>query len=310
MDSGWYRIGIRACFYDTSTDETTCGPYLLSSGAFFKIAPPAPSVTPLPLRKAELTWGAVTLANEYLVQVRKVGGTWQDVGGGWQSSRIHPTDLDNILGGGEGVANDPYIYEFQVRARHRAGTALTSQFSYEVTIEDSPLLDEDGQDYGDSTGNGTTEGEAILRWKEIPEARGNYSIRYRKLRPYGGQHHSSDDAAWRLDSGGYGAWQDANVTLTTASDGLEGATISGLEPREIYAIQVNYPTGSGDSKDWVYSARDAYVWPFDERPGTNSAFPQQGAPPRRMQPSLRRSSPEGITAPLPEAIVLPFCPVK
>ena len=136
----------------------------------------------------------------------------------------------------------------------------------------------------DSINNTVTGGKAILKWKEIPEATGRYEIRYRLLGKYNNYyHHSSDDVdvdrgrGWRLGGGVYpSGWQMGNVTLRPASGGVEGATITGLQPREIYAVQIYYDSGTGATEHWVYAARDVYVWPFSGRPGIDSAFPNQG----------------------------------
>ncbi len=256
---------------------------ILSGGGFTKndsasVTPPtldAPSgltITPLPLRKALLRWDAVVQSGAtvtYIVQVQKVGGTWDsDIS---MTVPEHRFDLEAVAS--DLGLDDEEAFRFQVKAQDSTGAYLDSAWST-VTIRDSPLLQSLGRAYGESTDNITSGGKAVLQWEEISAVQG-YEIRYRKLGHYENKHHSIG-SEWLADINVYPenhAYETANVMVTAPSLGVSSATITRLIPRELYAIQLNYQTSTGE---WVFSARDVFVWPSNSRPGQDDDFPGQG----------------------------------
>ncbi len=256
---------------------------ILNGGGFTKndsasVTPPtldAPSgltITPLPLREALLRWDAVVQSGAtvtYIVQVQKVGGTWDsDISMTVPEHRIDLEAVASDLG-----LDDEEAFRFQVKAQDSTGAYLDSAWST-VTIRDSPLLQSLGRAYGESTDNITSGGKAVLQWEEISAVQG-YEIRYRKLGHYENKHHSIG-SEWLADINVYPenhAYETANVMVTAPSLGVSSATITRLIPRELYAIQLNYQTSTGE---WVFSARDVFVWPSNSRPGQDDDFPGQG----------------------------------
>ena len=142
-----------------------------------------------------------------------------------------------------------YSYQFKVMATDNAGARLDSVFSDVITIVDTPVLSVNGAD-----------SIAAARWRRPGNAT-SYTLRWRKLgADNNGRAHSS--RGWLLD--------DSSLPRTygpiDVESGIPGSqtsfTIRSLGPRQVYAIQLNYLTADG----WVFSARDAYVWPASTKP--------------------------------------------
>ena len=289
-EQGEYKVGIQACERYEQGQFFNCWEFDETSNVLSKLAAPTNlELAPLPLQRAQLTWNGDANATKYVVEFRAAGR---------ESEARTPEaelelDLNEILelqstGTFFGLGDAPYAYQLNVKALGAPGDLyLNSTISEEITTQDSPLLKAGGQAYGSSIGSVPVSGKAILKWREIPEAQGRYQVRYRELRSFQASdgnryHHSSDNvdiddgAGWRLSDSGYDTWQTRNVTLVPSTQGIEGATIIGLKPRELYAIQVNFITGLGTTQRQVYSARDVFVWPFRGRPGTESTSSNQG----------------------------------
>ena len=233
--------------------------------------PPAPldaptglDVVPLPVRRAILSWDAVTNASGYDVEIQALGGNWGDTSHPnpsykethTVSATSYEIVLDNILTD-KGLANAPYAYEFRVKATNSSGTYLGSDYSDEVTIIDTPITKANGDSRDTTDGMG----KATLEWTQIPNilgtgyAGGTYSFRYRKIREekfrFGEQ---SEDSRWLLD------WTPADFVTNDPTLYDPSTGITNLDIRSVYAIQLIYKKTSSYQ---VYAARDVYVWPSD-----------------------------------------------
>ena len=250
----WYKARGRNC---RTSSRTNCGAWSSFSAETFLLARPANlDVKPLPLRKAELSWGPVAGADQYEVEIQAPGGTWASPHATTTTTTSYTIALDSILPG-RGLGDAPYAYEFRVTAKRQAiGGAYTpdSRHSDVVTIIDTPITKADG----DSREMPEGEGWANLEWTQVSTltilgpsyAGGSYSFRYRKL----GLHTlirknmvidvDHTDYEWKPTNPG------PNQTASTSP-------ITGLELEEIYAIQLRYETATHR----VYAARDVYVWP-------------------------------------------------
>ena len=268
----WYKARGRHCRTYTATPAPVwsgCGSWSAYSGPFLlKLFPPTGlDITPLPLRKARLTWELVADASGYVVEVQATGGNWQSpnriiLPSPTVLSRDIPLDEVLTLAGNvrKGLADAPHSYDFRVVATHATSapgrTTMpggNSDPSNAITIKDNPLLDE-GRAYAP---NGS---QAKLEWTTDPNAT-NYEIRYRQLgennaflqRP---TDHTSLD--WPDDE----SWPFYHLAQTASPDSPGKKTITSLDEGKIYAFQINYEIGGTK----VFSARDAYVWPSDELP--------------------------------------------
>ena len=223
------------------------------------LAPPTSfDVTPMPLRKAELSWGAVSGPGSiiYDVQVSESpSGSWTDVPSG-TSDTNYEINLDAVLGL-RGLA-DATSFEFQVRARQDGTSDFDSAYSEIVTIIDTPIIAANGR----SPNQGPENGQAKLSWRTMANVLGDssyfggtYSFRFRKA---GGIH---NQLAW--EPGTY-------VTDTTVDESelVDGNTIGGsnhgLTKEAIYAIQLIYEK---NNKPKVFATRDVFVWPSDRPAG-------------------------------------------
>ena len=176
-------------------------------------------------------------------------------------------DFDNIVSG-KGLADLPYAYEFQVKAADSNGPYLDSNFSDTVTIKDTPIESANGNINLPEGQQGPLEHHAIVKWTP-PTGVTAVEVRYRRLRESAnGKSHSSDQ--WRIDDQSYPAGFDGKSTDPTPTDGE--VKVSTLWPEGVYALQLNYETADG----WVYSGRDAFVWPsagFPENASRVGSFP-------------------------------------
>ncbi len=257
--SGWYKIALRAC---TDGTASHCGQFQQSADTPFKLPPPRNiDVTPLPLRKASLTWDVNPSSSSYVVQVRKTGTSAWDFPtagqepSGTRSMPEYEIALDVVTtssGGTTAGFADADGFQFRARANASTGLTLSSEYSHFITIIDSPIIEANGNSPG-------SQGQAKLSWRTITSVLGDasylggtYSFRYRKA---GGDH---TQLAWRP-----GTYVSDETVDQAQMTGTNRDTIGGLTKETVYAIQFRYEK-TGKSK--VYAARDAYVWPSNDFP--------------------------------------------
>lgn len=257
-----YDVRIRAC-------NTTCSGWLIASAVspLAKLATPMDlTITPLPLRRARLTWTGDTNASSYRVQVRKTGKkTWESANVlGWNNADTNAViELDRLYGA-PGVANisQAKSYDYEIIARpdpNGASTTYVDSDAAYVRLIDNPILTS-GSANGHSAGS---EGQALLQWQSIPHV-SEYRIVSRELgQASTGFDHTHED--WVGDN----SWPYYQTPVSHASSLVQTsgtvaeARLTPLATGRIYAVQVNYTLNSGRS---VFSARDAYVWPSSGAP--------------------------------------------
>ena len=252
--AGWYKVALRAC---TDRTASLCGPYVHSTDTPFKLPPPRDlSVTPLPQRRALLTWGFNPNSSSYTVQVRETGTSAWDFPStghepsGTRSMPEYEIALDVVTtssGGTTAGFADADAFQFRARANASTGFILSSEYGDFITIIDTPITEANGNSPG-------SQGQAKLSWRTISSVLGDasyfggtYSFRYRIV---GGDH---TQLAWRP-----GTYVSDETVDQTQMMGTNRDTIGGLTREAIYAIQLRYEkTGTST----VYAARDVYVWP-------------------------------------------------
>ena len=234
------------------------------------------SVTPMSLRRAELSWIGDTNATGYTIRVEQPNGNYGEVNIDGPTNTRNVIDLDNImtdnLGNPQGLAQMDY-FQFQVKAVDFTGTRLDSIFSEKVRIVDNPILTS-GSAKKPSSGNVWIE----LQWDKIPDAT-SYTVEYRTL----GIEIENDgrdivrlhkDTDWPNDS----QWPHySNDSLKKTVSQPSGSTVSTefsiLRPDFLYGFQVNYELDEGAEPGAevepleVFSARDAYAWTSSDFPG-------------------------------------------
>ncbi len=229
-----------------------------------KLATPANfTVTPLPQRKARLSWGAVPNALAGY-QVEVTSGSSSKVFSARQPS--YEIALDSILNG-KGLAHAD-AYQFKVRSIYDLGGPpmntgdddtsdpyVDSGYSSIMQLVDNPILD------GGSALGST--GTVRLQWNAVSGASG-YTVQYRRL---GSSFfdHTHEEWLWSAEWPYYGS--TATRTVRQADSTVVSQDITGLQNKSIYAFQINYTTAAGTK---VYSARDAYAW-------VSSDFPRRGS---------------------------------
>ena len=272
-----YAVQVRAC---NGSDEADCGHWSSSQTGTPtdpRLAKPVNlDISPLPGRKALLTWTGDPNADNYLLDftVPAEAGT-QTVPRAvtepidpflidHQSSVARITlDLDNIVSsrdlGDLGLGNREY-FKLRITAQDSTASRQDSEPSDEITIIDNPILRIEGY----SPGAGQTEGKAKLFWPRVEGSNGRYEIRHRKLLESGGQVHFFG-TGWQPDR-----FEDENHSRWVVDGNPDGErpvrltyTLTDLTLREIFAVQLNYETEAGDK---VFSARDAFVWPSNGFP--------------------------------------------
>lgn len=241
-------------------------------------APTNLAVTPMSLRRAELTWDTVPNADGYEVRVNDSGrhGTINT------SESRYIVNLDNILDP-KGLAHEEY-FEFQVKGKNSKGTHSESEYSVKVRIVDNPVLTT-GSAKRPSTGNVWVE----LQWDRISDVT-RYTVRSRTLgiqiknngREIKRLHKDVDwpkDAQWPHYSD-----DSSETSVSQPSGSLVSLQLSRAKPDFLYAFQVNYELDEGSEPGAdveplkVFSARDAYAWTSynfpgnDERVGTYPFF--------------------------------------
>ena len=237
-----YHVQVQAC-----NAPTRCGLWS-NSATGTPLAAPTLDVTPLPLRKASLSWTEPTnnpSGTQYQVEIQASGGTGASTQVQVHASATSPLqiNLDSIVGS-NGLANAPYAYEIRIKATNNNATA----YSPTLVIIDTPITAANGH----SPSSGQTNGQAKLSWRAIENvlgdstyAGGAYSFRYRRA---SGDH---TDPGWQ--PGIY----DSDETVNESAM-VNGNTIESLVKGAIYAIQLRYEKAG---KPTVYAARDVYVWP-------------------------------------------------
>ncbi|MYB76496.1 MAG: matrixin family metalloprotease [Chloroflexi bacterium] len=216
-----------------------------------------------------MIWSRDDSATGYIVQRRELHGTWPTSDTGANSKLIsNPVtagedpsiviSLDDVLANGNGLADDPYAYEFQVQARH-TNANLHSEFS-RVIILDSPVRSVNG----DSSEADDDKGKMVVRWRS-PFSNARYTVRWRKLR---GQHTNRNwiPVQWaKTDENTEYDWQ-SGATATANSATYESEN---LDRDKIYAVQLNFTANipHTEGTHQIYSAREAYVWISDRAGG-------------------------------------------
>ena len=254
-------------------------------------APTGLTVTPLPQRKAKLSWGTVTQAQVYSIEIKQ-GSSKITTSVGQTSYEIN---LDSILNR-KGLAHAD-AYQFRVQAVYDVGSGppmdvdddrsdpyVDSDYSALVEIRDTPITSING----DSSGRADGKGQAVVTWGAVPGATA-YTLRWRELpdhqvrppRPGTGGRgrfgkyvdHSNTD--WRPQAAGATDWN------YPAGASTSGMTVGGLDLGEIYAFQLTYTNASGQG----FAARESYVWPSKGFPSDRVAtYPFFGHWPGKIFP--------------------------
>ena len=247
-------------------------------------APTGLTVTPLPQRKARLSWAMISGAPKYHVEVKGGGSSKVFI----LTHNLNPQvtydiALDSILDG-KGLA-DATAYQFRVKAIYDDDTSdasdpyVDSDYSALVEIRDTPITSING----DSSGRTDGKGQAVVTWGAVPGATA-YTLRWRKLSDYQvslgtgalarfvrSVDHSNTD--WRPQAAGATDWKHP------AGASSSGMTVGGLNLGEIYAFQLTYTNASGQG----FAARESYVWPSKGFPSDRVAtYPFFGHWPNRI----------------------------
>ena len=225
-------------------------------------------ITPMPLRKALLSWSAPRgSADGYFIQYREVGQAFstsrQHGHGILREYEINLYQIHQVTNSGgqmqwRGLGDADFEFRVAPYATDYAGKKIPEAFSKPARLVENPLLQTGGRIYSPSN-----RGVATLDWNSQPGAIGDeYTIVYRSL---GGEHQSN---GWPGKTG----WPDYGTPQTKkhTSTGDVSTTVDRLDPISLYAFRVNYETETAK----VLSARDAYVWPESTHP-RQSNFPEQ-----------------------------------
>ena len=265
MNGTSYHVQVQAC-----NAPTRCGLWSNSATGTPRPTLAAPTnldVTPLPLRKASLSWTGDTNATGYVIQAMdpKVVGREQSWNR-WTSLVGNPVcevitgqtlptcrmeiNLDNIFL--DRSFADADVYRLRVKAT-KGG--ISSPYSATISIIDNPLLTSGGGAYGSSSS------QATLQWRTDSGAT-NYTISYRQLGFYTeflkpARDHTHVD--WPRGE----RWPYPHQAHSETSDTPGNETIGSLDEDELYAFQINYQVGDTE----VFSARDAYAWISSDFPG-------------------------------------------
>ena len=242
-----FRVRARS---DGTTSDDECGAYSAPSSALYLPvtlgAPQNLNVEPQMLRKARISWNAVTNATGYVIRASGYvteSGTVSTVEFPVISATQYDIDLDRFLG--EATADT-----FRVKAVSSDDTYDDSAYSETIRIVDSPILRADG-DNSDLADNATT-GSATVEWDRMSGVT-QYTLKHRRLM---GIHHRQN--GWRPNQ--FATLTNTGVTVTDSNpSSTDRLTYQKTDLRlgEIYAFQLNY-TQNGQK---VFSGRDAFVWP-------------------------------------------------
>ena len=246
------------------------------------------TVTPLPQRKARLSWAMISGAPKYHVEVKGGGSSKVFI----LTHNLNPQvtydiALDSILNG-KGLA-DANAYQFRVKAIYdddasdNSDPYVNSDYSSVVEIRDTPITSING----DSSGRTDGKGQAVVTWSAVPGAT-SYRLRWRELPDYQasprigmrvpgkfGKYVDHANTDWRPQAAGATDW---NYPAGASSSGM---TVGGLNLGEIYAFQLTYTNASGQG----FAARESYVWPSKGFPSDRVAtYPFFGHWPGKIFP--------------------------
>ncbi len=230
-----YKVGIRPCRDDQGN---TCSLTHSFSSTAYSLDEPTIDVKPLRDRRVEVSWAEDRDAGEYAVEITNPSSgnsvEWvRDTPVMIELDEMKLDETDDVSPSlGEGLA-DAAVFEITVTAKETGTMRQHLNREAKASIVDSPVVSVNGNSVG------SPNGQALVKWRSISGATG-YTIRYRKL-------------------GG-----DFEMPIPPLGNGRTQHTITMLDLYDVYAIQLNYSTSSGE----VFSARDAYVWPSDREPDT------------------------------------------
>ena len=268
--------------YKDAEDPPDAGPNktAVSSPLTVKLKTPVLDLTPLPERKAALTWTKKQNANQYVLEFRSIGGAWSPyllMGIGRSAENLAvEIELDDILGTGQGLGDSPFAYQFQLKARlnHGIDTPGDSDFSEAIIVIDTPITvaDGDSRTAPGGLGQADLEKNSIQGTLGSSYTGGTFSYRYRKLVGF----HATANWQPKTEFSRNQAFVfDADrLSETFEPDEAEHATvepITGLELEKIYAIQLIYEGTSQQNR--VYAGRDVYVWPSKRSAGIGPQRP-------------------------------------
>ena len=245
----------------------SCGS--LATGAL--AAPRDLEVVPQSQRRALLTWVGTQAASHYDVRVSEVSRTTSNSSTYRTTNPCYVIYLDQVI-----VDNpmrgfkDSKAFQLQIEASD-GNTTLASET---ITIIDTPI--------SEANGNSTNSDSGEITWTSVRDilnnnnyTSGTYDLRYRLA---SGNHARPE---WRPENLGSVHSSRTNVTSPF--------TLTGLMPRQVYAIQLVYREGSSTTYDTdVFAARYSYVWPSSSPAASSeSSAPQwvAGIPLRFPLPS-------------------------
>ena len=215
-------------------------------------------VLPQYLRKARVSWSAISGATKYIIESRELG-----LNKPWKrycfddnadentiidscinkavNGTFYDIKLDQLPGAGLGQ-------ELRIKAEKPSDAYSDSDYSSIVRIVDNPILRADG-----ATVKTATSGTAKIEWNRISGVT-RYTIKIRRM---AGDHKGSH--GWRTNNRIKmpNAQTVVNDNSNSASSARLKHTISNLVLKDIYAIQLNYE----HSGKKVFSVRDVFVWP-------------------------------------------------
>ena len=266
-----YDVRVRAC------NVAGCGDWSLSATETTKLGVPTHlNVTPLPQRKALLTWTSdsrTARAASFEVEVEDPAiippdDPWEYVATVTNILNGHEIKLDDVLNSTstglmkKGLANET-AYAFRLKAKHTSNPDYDSGYSAAVSIVDIPITSLNGN----SAYLGGNQGKAVIKWKIYTNSP-QYKARYRQLVDSRLEDIQTDFDHTQLEwiPTLADSWIEENVALIDEDPDTESIgehTIRGLTKETIYAFQIYYTIGSHT----YFAARDAYVWPSDRQPG-------------------------------------------
>ena len=261
-EAGYYKAALRAC--TRPPGEVRCVPYMMSASTLTKLAPPTNlDVRPMQLRRARLSWtqGSVTTPDTvYRVYAEDPNLNTIATSTLSRFDTARTLDLDKIFGGW-GLDDFDYFKLWVVATTTaQSSTVLTSEASETIRIVDNPIASADGHPGPNVHVKWAT--STVTRVGTPTATAMTVDVRYRQLGD-SAQRKDHTTEEWRLDGVSYpptfdDTWRDGSPT-----DGL--ITLPAFNLGEVYALQLNYEDADG----WVYSARDAFVWP-------SAGFPPDG----------------------------------
>ena len=225
-----------------------------------RLAAPVLDVIPLPQRRAELRWNPVTDAASYQVdiwdtQFIRSTEAWAPYKTNKSNKTSITISLDRIHKE-RGLFHQPTGFKFRVQAIHGSDSTKHSDYS-EFTILDSPINSANG-DAGDIPLVNRL-GKIEVKWNRAGQAGDNvqYTLRWRKLT---GDHAKVGWVAREWISSNTDSEYDWNSITTTdlkqTLGGLGSLLGTGIDKREVYALQLNYDVNG----EKYFSGREAFAW--------------------------------------------------